>query len=45
MSSSIPSALAEIQAQLNRLRPGDNVHVKVLRSGEVVELETTVREN
>jgi len=39
----IPSAFAEIQAMLNRLQPGDKVHMKVFRSGEVVDLETTVR--
>lgn len=43
--SPIPSSFAEIQAMLNRLRPGEKVSMKVLRSGEVVELETTVREN
>lgn len=43
--SPLPSAFAEIQAMLNRLQPGDKVHMKVLRSGEVVDLQTTVREN
>lgn len=37
-----PKVLSDIQLQLNKLRVGDNLKVKVLRSGKVVELTTQI---
>ncbi|MFN0122563.1 MAG: S1C family serine protease [Blastocatellia bacterium] len=37
-----PHVLAEIQQQLNRLRSGDQLKVKVLRGGKVLDLSTKI---
>lgn len=37
-----PKTLSDIQSQINRLRVGDQLKVKVLRSGKVVELSTQI---
>lgn len=37
-----PKILGDIQQQLNRLRPGDQLQVKVLRQGKVVDLSTRI---